>query len=247
VSRAKTRPTIALSAGIDLMTGPIGEVQYTKLATAYTDVIYGLGARPVLLPVVRNPPADLLAGFDGLILTGGGDLDPALYGALPDPRLRGVRPERDAFEIALYRDAVALGLPILAICRGMQLVNILRGGTLRQHIAGDPRHWQQRPPGEPNHEVVVTPGSALAEAVSNATVVQVNSFHHQCIRDLGANLRVTGTCDGMIEAVEATDADIVGVQWHPEQMADGDRIQRSLFGSFVDRATVARENRAARS
>jgi putative glutamine amidotransferase len=240
-----TRPLIALTASIDLMAGPVGQVEYTKLATAYSDVIYAVGGRPVILPVVTDPPDDLLAAFDGLVLTGGGDLDPALYGEEPDPSVRGIRPDRDAFEIALYREAVACGLPILAICRGMQLVNILRGGTLTQHITSDQRHWQDRPPADPHHAIVVTPGSVLAEAVDGAAEVQVNSFHHQCIRELGDDLRITATCHGVIEGIEATDIDVVAVQWHPEQMAATHQIQRSLFGSFVRRAEAASQNRSA--
>jgi putative glutamine amidotransferase len=245
MSSAETRALVALSASIDLLPAPVGQVQYTKLATAYTDAIYAAGGRPVLLPVVTAPPGDLLAGFDGLILTGGGDLDPALYGAQPEGNLYGIRPDRDAFEIALYREAVARGLPILAICRGMQLVNILRGGTLTQHITSDPRHWQSRSPGEGNHEIVVLPGSVLAAAVDGSAEVQVNSFHHQCIRDLGHDLRITATCRDVIEAVEATDGDVVAVQWHPEQMAATDRFQRCLFDSFVRRAATASKNRSA--
>jgi putative glutamine amidotransferase len=240
-----TRPLIALSASIALLPAPVGQVHYTKLATAYSDVIYAVGGRPVLLPVVADPAGDLLAGFDGLVLTGGGDLDPSLYGEEPDPRACGIRPERDAFEIALYREAVAHGLPILAICRGMQLVNVLRGGTLTQHITDEQRHWQDRPPAEPHHQIVVTPGSVLAEAVDGASELRVNSFHHQCIRELGKDLRITARCLEVVEAVEATDNDVVAVQWHPEQMAATDLIQRSLFDLFVRRVEVASKNRAA--
>jgi putative glutamine amidotransferase len=240
-----TRPLIALSASVALLPGPVGEVHYTKLATAYSDVLYAVGGRPVLLPVVADPPAGLLAGVDGLVLTGGGDLDPALYGAAPDPTSSGIRPERDAFETALYAEAMTRGLPVLAICRGMQLVNVLRGGTLTQHITDQQRHWQDRAPTEGHHEIVVTPGSVLAQAVNGARVVRVNSFHHQCIRRVGNDLRITATCGDLIEAMEATDHDIVAVQWHPEQMAGTDRIQRALFDSFVRRAAAASAHRAA--
>jgi putative glutamine amidotransferase len=207
--------------------------------------VYAGGGRPVILPVVVHPPADLLAGMDGLILAGGGDIDPALYGAVAEPTVYGVRPDRDAFEAALYREAVARRIPILAICRGMQLVNVLRGGTLVQHITSDPRHWQEAPPGTPNHEVTVRPGSALAALAGPAGTLQVNSYHHQAVRDLGAGLRVTATCRDVIEAVEADDADVIAVQWHPEQMARTDRLQRSLFDSFVQRAGLAQTTSAA--
>jgi putative glutamine amidotransferase len=233
------RPLIAVSAAIETLPTPFGTADFTKVAIAYTNALYAVGARPVVMPVVPDPPADLLAGFAGLVLTGGGDLDPALYGEDPDPSVRGVRRDRDTFETALYLDAVARGLPILAICRGMQLVNVLRGGTLTQHITGDSRHWQKRPPGEPGHAVVVSQGSALAQSVGAATEVHVNSLHHQCVRDLGDRLRITAMCLDVIEAMEATDGDIVGVQWHPEQMALTDTVQLSLFDRFVRRAVAA--------
>jgi putative glutamine amidotransferase len=241
------RPLIALTASIDLLASPVGQVHFTKLATAYSDAISAAGGRPVILPLVADVRGDLLAEFAGLVLTGGGDVDPALYGEQPDPSVRGVRPERDAFELALYREAVARGLPILAICRGMQLVNVARGGTLRQHLSSEAGHWQDRPPTDSHHRVVVSPGSVLAAAVDGSHRVRVNSFHHQCIRDLGNDLRITATCGDVIEAVEATDVDLVAVQWHPEQMAATDPRQRSLFHSFVRRAEKASKKRSTDS
>lgn len=238
-----TRPLIAVSAAIELLPTPFGDVDCTKLTTAYTNAVYAVGGRPVLMPVVTDPPDDMLAGFDGLLLSGGGDLDPRLYGEERDPSVYGVRPDRDAFEIALYREAVGRGIPILAICRGMQLINILRGGSLLQQITKDPRHWQDGSPSAPNHEVIVTPGSVLADVVGGAIEVQVNSYHHQCIRKLGVGLRITAVCIDVIEAVEAQDADIVAVQWHPEQMVATDHLQRALFESLVGRAAAAQRNR----
>ncbi len=239
-----TGPLIAVSAAIAMLETPVGQIECTRLATAYTNAIYAVGGRPVVLPVVTNPPDCLLSGFDGLVLTGGGDVDPLLYGESPDPRVSGVRTDRDAFETALYRDAVLRGLSILAICRGMQLVNVLRGGTLIQHITSDPRHAPDRPLVEVSHEIDVTPGSVLAEVASGGAM-QVNSLHHQCIRDLGDNLRITAMCRDVIEAVEATDHDLVAVQWHPEQMAATDQIQTGLFDSFVRRADAAKKSRRA--
>jgi putative glutamine amidotransferase len=130
------------------------------------------------VPVVEDPPAGLLTRMDGLMLTGGGDVDPALYGEVSDPSVYGVRRDRDAFKAVLYREAVALGLPILAICRGMQLINVLRGGTLLQQIKGGPGHWQQNPPTMHSHEISVTLGTSLADAMGQA-VARVNSYHHQ--------------------------------------------------------------------
>lgn len=228
------RPLIAVTAAKEQLPTAFGEIDCTKLAGPYTDAVYAAGGQPVILPVVSDPPAGLLDRIDGLVLTGGGDISPALYGEEPDETVYGVRPDRDLFESQLYNEAIAAGIPILAICRGLQLVNILRGGTLFQEI---PDHWQQNPP-TASHQVTVVAGSALADAAEQAGDVGVNSYHHQAIDRLGAGLQVTAVAGEIIEAAEATDADIVGVQWHPEHMAATDRTAHRLFESLVARAAI---------
>jgi putative glutamine amidotransferase len=227
------RPLIAVSAAREVLPTAFGDVDCTKLASAYTDAVYAAGGLPVLMPVVDDPPTGLLDRMDGLVLSGGGDLEPILYGEAPDPSVYGIRRDRDTFESVLYREAVHLGLPVLAICRGLQLVNVLRGGTLRQQI---PDHWQENPPSRAHHGIRVAPGSALAETLG-AGDVAVNSYHHQAVKDLGAGLTVTATCGEIVEAVEADDADLLAVQWHPEHMR-ADEAQRALFERFVTRATT---------
>lgn len=229
------RPLIAVSAAREQVDTAFGFVDCTKLTAAYTDAVYTAGGQPVILPV-GDPVDGLLARMDGLLLTGGGDIDPAVYEAVRDPSVYGVRRDRDDFEIALYLEAARLGLPIFAICRGMQLINVLRGGSLLQHISRPQDHWQDNPPTRAAHSVSVSPESALAAAFGQRPTVMVNSYHHQALARLGHSLRVTALCDDVIEAVEADDADIVAVQWHPEQMAAEDELQRALFTSFVERA-----------
>lgn len=231
------RPLIAVSAPIEELDTAFGVQDCTKLRTAYTDPVYTAGGRPVILPVLSRPPADLLEDIDGLLLTGGGDIAPALYGEQPHPGVYGVRPERDAFEAALLREALARRLPVLALCRGMQLVNVLRGGTLNQHVTG---HWQQAPASEVAHDITVAEGSLLADAVNGARTLAVNSYHHQAVRELGADLRVSAVCGDVIEAIEATDADLLAVQWHSEQLSTTHAEHRALFSSFVRRAKHAR-------
>lgn len=235
------RPLIAVSAAIELLPTPFGEQDCTRLASAYTNAIYAAGGQPVIMPVVTDPPEDLLERFDGLMLSGGGDLDPRLYGEEPDATVYGVRTERDAFEIALYEDALRKGLPILAICRGMQLVNVLRGGSLIQQIEADIEHWQTAPAFEASHKIDVVPDARLTRVFEQATV-GVNSYHHQGLKDLGSGLRVTATCGAVIEAVEADDAPLVGVQWHPEQMSSTDPQQHALFAAFVALASASRNS-----
>lgn len=229
------RPLIAVSAGMEELPTAFGPMDCTKLTAPYTDAIYAAGGQPVIMPVIEEPPTELLARMDGLLLTGGGDLDPALYGEVPDDTVYGVRRDRDEFEIALYREAVALGLPILGICRGMQLINVLRGGNLHQEIPG---HWQENPPTRLSHGIDVTAGSALAEAMCATAGSRVNSYHHQSLRDLGAGLQVTALSGEVIEAVEADDADLVCVQWHPEHLYATEPEHKALFETFVERAAA---------
>jgi putative glutamine amidotransferase len=217
---------------MEAMPTAFGEKDCTKLTAAYTNAIYAAGGQPVIMPVTTEPPLDLLDRMDGLVLTGGGDIDPSIYGERPDPSVYGVRRDRDDFEIALYEAAIHRGLPILGICRGMQLINILRGGNLLQQIDD---HWQQIPADQPSHAIAIEPGSALAAAV-NGECAEINSYHHQGIGKLGAELNVVATCGDVIEAVEAVDADLVAVQWHPEHMTLADSRQRALFEAFVRRA-----------
>lgn len=231
------RPLIAVSAAREVMPTAFGDIDCTKLTAAYTDAVYDAGGQPVILPVVDNPPPGLLDRMDGLVLSGGGDIDPGLYGETPDPSVYGIRRDRDSFEAALYRQASALQLPVLAICRGMQLINILRGGSLLQQIPG---HWQDNPASLPLHRVGIVPGSALAEAAGDAAEIEVNSYHHQALGSLGTGLSVTATCGAVIEAVEDGDADVVAVQWHPEHMTATAAHQRALFDHFVIRAAAAK-------
>jgi len=237
------RPLIAVSAAIEDLPTAFGNQDCTKLTTAYTNAVYAAGGQPVIMPVIVDPPDGLLDRFDGLVLTGGGDLDPTLYGEEPDPTIYGVRPERDAFETALYREAIDRGLPVLAICRGMQLVNVLRGGTLIQELDVDFDHWQSGPADEVHHKVDVLSEGRLAE-IFTLPAVGVNSYHHQGLKDLGTGLRVTATCGAVIEAVEDDDARLVAVQWHPEQMAASDANQRALFEALVTEASAPRQNQS---
>lgn len=229
------RPLIAVSTAIEELPTAFGATDCTKLTTAYTDALYAVGGQPVILPVIETPPTDLLAHMDGLVLTGGGDIDPTMYGEPPDPTVYGIRPDRDTFEVALYAEALERRIPILAICRGMQLINILRGGSLLQDIGSD--HWQSTPSADVSHSVSIDEGSAVAVAVGTCET-GVNSYHHQAVGRLGAGLRVTARCGDIVEAFEADDMDLLAIQWHPEQMAASVPTQRALFDSFVQRAAA---------
>lgn len=176
-----------------------------------------------------------LAGVGGLVLTGGDDIDPKRYGQDPDPLLGEMDTARDAFELELLAEADRAELPILAICRGLQLLNVHRGGTLIQHLAESERHRKKGPnAGEPVHPVVVEAGSRLA-SILGAGEVMVNSRHHQAVDQLGSGLVVSARDpeDGVVEGVEdPTRRFLVGVQWHPEDQAPMDEVQRRLFAAF---------------
>jgi putative glutamine amidotransferase len=204
------------------------------LGMAYARAIATAGGVPVVLPPVDVATIEPLLGrLAGVCLSGGPDLDPAAYGATPDPHLGQTWPDLDAYELALARAADGLGVPLLAICRGMQTLNVARGGTLRQHIDG---HRQGDPCEQPSHAVDVAADSRLRTLVGDGRI-DVNSFHHQAVAELGDGLRpVAWADDGVIEAVEAPGRRfMLGVQWHVEGLI-ARREQLGLLRAFVDAA-----------
>jgi putative glutamine amidotransferase len=235
---------IALTATTEIIRG----VPRTRANVSYTDAARSAGLRPYILPVLDPRDADaLLEGMSGLILTGGEDVDPSHYRAAPHPALGEVHAGRDAFELALVRAAKARRLPTLAICRGVQILNVALGGTLVQDL---PSEWE-RPIAHDGdwdrtsrvHAVKVAEGSRLASAL-DATVLEVNSLHHQAIGRVAAEVTaVAHAPDGVIEAVEATgDAWwMVGVQWHPEELVGGAaEWDRALLAAFAGAVRAAR-------
>jgi putative glutamine amidotransferase len=208
----------------------------SALPRSYFDAVERAGAQPVLVDDARDPKA-LLARVDALVLTGGPDVDPALYGETPHPAVYGVDRRADDFEFALADVAVARGLPVLAICRGFQVLNVARGGSLHQHLADDPGLAPHGRPGEAGgarlHEVQLDAGSMLAD-VMDATRVIASCHHHQAIARLGDGLRVAGRAsDGVVEAAEMDGCFVLAVQWHPEDTAGDDPSQQRLFDALV--------------
>ena len=193
------------------------------LPVNYAEQVAAAGGIPVLLPPLSGIAA-AVGRLDGVLLTGGGDIDPGLYGAQPDPATSRVSQARDASELEVLGAATAAGKPVLGVCRGMQLVNVARGGTLCQHLQNDAGHTPA--PGTfGSHPVRVAPGSRLAGILgANGTGVDVPTAHHQAIDRLGDGLVASAWAeDGVVEAVERTDACgpfFVAVQWHPEAGAD---------------------------
>jgi putative glutamine amidotransferase len=179
------------------------------------------------LPVELTRDADvteIVEHLDGLVLTGGADIDPENYHQAPDPDLGAIEHERDAWEIALLAAAREKGIPVLGICRGLQLVNVVFGGTLRQHVAlyEGAGHPQWGVDGhEVTHTVKIVEGTKIGELVSGE--IGVNSLHHQIVDEVGEGLVISArAADGVVEGLETPDENIVCVQWHPELLSKPD-------------------------
>jgi putative glutamine amidotransferase len=207
----------------------------------YVESVKRAGATPLEL-ALTSVPADVVGTVDGIVFTGGGDLDAALYGATAHASNTPAEQGRDEFEIALVRAAVAAGTPIFAICRGMQVLNVALGGDLVQDIPtevnGAVHHDVREPRYALAHEVWTTQGSTLATLMKDDLVdgesVQVNSRHHQAVRHTGKDLVVVATApDGVIEAIEGPGRFCLGVQWHPENFWRTGEF-RPLFEGFVE-------------
>ncbi len=195
-----------------------------KRIAPYADALRSVGIDPVL--VTPAQPLDSLDGM-GLVLTGGTDVDPALYGAEPEPFTEEPDRERDAMEQRLLRQALELDLPVLAICRGTQLFNVINAGTLVQHIEG---HKTPQTP----HEITVEAETRLA-MIFGAGKRSVNSRHHQAVGRVGHGLVISArAADGAIEALERSDRKFaVAVQWHPEDLMPQDRALFQAFGNAL--------------
>jgi putative glutamine amidotransferase len=207
----------------------------------YVEAIRRAGGRTVLvLPGEDASPSDLLDRMDALVLVGGGDVDPARYGAATDDHTYGVEGDRDALEIGLLLAADAGGVPTLAICRGMQVMNVAFGGTLIPHLPERPGMLPHgTPSGEDHrtHPVKVAPDSLLATS-AGVDVLDCSTHHHQGVDALGEHLVATGWAeDGLVEAIERDRGWMLGVQWHPEDTAATDRPQQRLFDALVARAS----------
>ncbi|BBY57258.1 gamma-glutamyl-gamma-aminobutyrate hydrolase family protein [Mycolicibacterium sarraceniae] len=229
-----TRPLVAV-VGRRAEQVAILRFSATLAAEALCEAVWAAGGEPVVLHGPAGDPAmelpDRLDRFDGVLMPGGADVDPIRYGAQADPRTQDTVLFQDDYDLAVSRAVIDLGLPMLAICRGMQILNVAAGGTLCQHISETttPHH-------NAIHDVRVLRESRL-HLIVGSDHIDVSSYHHQAIDRLGADLVVTAMAgDGVVEAVEHCRADIIAVQWHPEDRHGGCATDTALFADLIDRA-----------
>ncbi len=212
-------------------------------ARGLVDIINELGALPVVLPDVPGAKGeDYVDLFDALIIPGGPDADPTFYGEEPSRHIGSTNYKRDVFEAELFKAFYKAGKPIFGICRGCQFINILMGGSVYQDLAADNpdsyiRHSQGADGSYPTHHVEIAKGSSLYKSLG--ATAYVNSRHHQGIKKVGEGLTVTAkAADGVVEAIETADGQIVAVQWHPENMWQEHAEMRRLFEDFIGRVAA---------
>jgi putative glutamine amidotransferase len=216
-------PLIGLSTYREQAAWGVWDQRADLLPTQYAAAVESTGGVPVLLPPQQTPGAAdaIVARLDGLVISGGADVDPGRYGEEPHPRTASWRPDRDAWEVALLDAAEAIGLPVLGVCRGMQVMAVRAGGALDQHVPDLVDHETHSPGGPEFGSIAVTTvaGSRLAGLVGDE--LAVNCHHHQSVRTHPGYVAVAHAGDGTLEAMEAQgDRFCVGVQWHPETAAD---------------------------
>lgn len=242
-------PRIGLTTSVSTQTTN-GEVRTSyDMPSDYVRAVRAAGGLPVLLPPGEDHLDAILDLVDGLIFIGGADIDPARFGESPHPRTAGINEEHDEFELALLQRAWERDVPTLCICRGIQVLNVARGGTLYQDLPDqypDAHMHQQRDQGmqrgDIGHDVALAAGDNPLRRIMGADTIDVNTFHHQAIRDVAPGLEVLATApDGVIEAVhDPSRSFLLGVQWHPEGLAAQKAEELALFQELIAKATARR-------
>lgn len=235
-----TRPIVGITTYVEDAAWGYWQLLAALIPQMYIEMLERAGARPLLVPPSEEGVDETLDALDGLLLSGGADLDPASYDADPDPATNNIRPERDRAELALLEGALARDMPVLAVCRGSQILNVARGGDLVQDLpgaVGDERH-RETPGTFSEHPVRIEDGSRLGSIVPEHGPVM--SSHHQGFGRIGEGLReVAWADDGTVEALEDPGHEFaLGVLWHPEAGADA-----RLFEALVAEARRYREER----
>ena len=234
------RPLVGITSYADRVRWGVWDVPAAMIPLVYVQAIEHAGGRPLVVPPSENAVEETLDALDGLIVSGGEDIEPALYGAAPHPETKGARPDRDVAELALLRAALERDMPVLAICRGSQVLNVARGGDLVQHLpdlVGDEKH-KHTPGTFADHDVTLDAESRLGRILGDRAPVK--SHHHQGYGRIGTGLReVAWAEDGVVEGLEDPEKRFaIGVLWHPEEGKD--------FALFAQLVEAARSYRAGR-
>jgi len=234
----QSQPLIGITGGlIDSSAG----VPVCQLGQAYVTAVQRAGGIPMVIPVgiEGSALAGLLSRLDGVLLSGGGDIDPLLFNGAPHPKVYGISPERDAMEITLVKTALQMDKPLLAICRGIQVLNVALGGQLYTHIQDQVEHslkhdWFPKFPRDKLAHTVSLKCESQLDQIYGADEIRVNSLHHQGISRVGEGLIATAFApDGLVEGLEVKGAAFaLGVQWHPECLPDDPGTQK-LFRAFI--------------
>ena len=240
-SSAAMRPVIGITSYAEEARWGVWDAPAALIPLAYVRAIEKAGGRPLVVPPCLEGVEETLDALDGLLFSGGADLDPASYGAEAHPETNGLRPERDSAELALLEGALARDMPVLAVCRGSQVLNVARGGDLVQHlpeVVGHEGH-KEAPGVFADHGVDVLPDTKLREVLGEHAPVK--SHHHQGYGRLGEGLRESARADdGTVEGIEdPSQRFALGVLWHPEEGEDA-----ALFRALVEEARRYREERA---
>jgi putative glutamine amidotransferase len=235
-----SKPVVGITTYVEPARWGAWELEAALIPYAYVQAVERAGARALLVPPSNDAVDETLDALDGLLLSGGSDLDPDTYGAAAHPATNGLRPERDRAELALLEAALARDMPVLAICRGFQVLNVARGGDLVQHlpeVVGDERH-REAPGAFSDHPVRIDDGSKLGGVLGGTAPVK--SSHHQGVGTVGRGLReVAWAEDGTVEGLEDPERRFaVGVLWHPEAGEDP-----KLFEALVSEARAYRDER----
>lgn len=237
------RPLIGITGDYNIDNNSI------SLNSEYYWAIYKAGGQPLIIPYIDVEDADYFVSvFDGIMFTGGNDIDPVFYGEAPHPKLGKINPVRDEFELKLCRLALENDKPVLGICRGVQVMNVAMGGTLYQDLGAQLqsdtpiKHWQSAPGRYGTHEVKLAAGSRI-NRIMEKECISVNSFHHQAVKEVAGAFRAAGwSRDGVIEVIESDKYPFaVGVQWHPERMFNHEQTMLLLFKNFVEACDPGRK------
>ena len=230
------KPIIGISGSIIIDDGGIFPgYRRSYVNDDYIDSVIQNGGIPYIIPFKEQ-----LLNVQGLILSGGHDVDPHNYGEEPEQKLGDIWPERDKFDMRLLKLAEENGIPVLWICRGAQIINVYHGGTLYQDLSYRKektlKHSQCQTPTLLTHTVKTIAGTKIAELLGKKEM-QTNSFHHQLIKDVADDFKVSARCvDGVVEAIENEDASVIAVQWHPEMLHRVVPYQNNLFKYIIDNA-----------